>query len=187
VKNSVAAANRILIPALALLAVLGSAIGQALYGEPGVGDHLPLLALGVLFSCWQSLFSWVLTGVDRQGLSAAIALVADGVQLALTWVTVARWGMGGYALSFTLASLLGAILTWVAAGRAIGLTLPVFDWFASPTLAACLATSCGELMETILLREGLTPLPAAGAALGFGVVLYVAGLEALGVKGAKSP
>ena len=55
VKRSVGAANLILIPALALLAVLGSAIGQSLYRDDRVGDHLPLLALGVLFSCWQTL------------------------------------------------------------------------------------------------------------------------------------
>ena len=48
VKRSVGAANLILIPALALLAVLGSAIGQSLYRDERVGDHLPLLALGVL-------------------------------------------------------------------------------------------------------------------------------------------
>lgn len=68
VKRSVGAANLILIPALALLAVLGSAIGQSLYRDDRVGDHLPLLALGVLFSCWQTLSACVLSGVNRQGL-----------------------------------------------------------------------------------------------------------------------
>jgi stage V sporulation protein B len=174
-------ANLILIPALALLAVAGGALGSVLYGEPTVGDHLPLLALGVLFSCWQSLFSYVLTGVDRQGTSAAIALVCDGVQLLLTCLTVARWGMGGYALSFVLSSLLGAVLSWRAVGEQIHLTLPVFSWFASPTLAACLATAWGELLERILLRDGLDPLPSALSALGLGVVLYLAALQAMGV------
>lgn len=74
VKRSVGAANLILIPALALLAVLGSAIGQSLYRDDRVGDHLPLLALGVLFSCWQTLSACVLSGVNRQGASAGIAL-----------------------------------------------------------------------------------------------------------------
>ncbi len=94
VKRSVGAANLILIPALALLAVLGSAIGQSLYRDDRVGDHLPLLALGVLFSCWQTLSACVLSGVNRQGASAGIALAADSVQLVLTCLTVGRWGMG---------------------------------------------------------------------------------------------
>ncbi|MDO4515751.1 MAG: oligosaccharide flippase family protein [Bacillota bacterium] len=181
VRRSVEIANRILIPALALLAVLGSAIGVALYKEPGVADHLSLLALGVLFSCWQSLFSWVLNGVGRQGASAAIALMCDGLQLLLTCLTVGRFGLGGYAVSFAAASLLGAVLTWRVVSREIGLRLPVFSWFAAPTLAACLAASCGDLMETALLRGGLESLPAACGAMVFGLLLYVAGLEAMGV------
>ena len=95
VRRWVSLANLILIPALALLAVLGPALGRALYQEERVGDHLPLLALGVLFSCWQSLGAYVLNGVDRQKASAAIALGADGVQLVLTCLTVGAVGHGG--------------------------------------------------------------------------------------------
>ena len=117
VRRGIGAANLLLIPALALLAVLGDAIGQSLYGDPRVGEHLPLLALGVLFSCWQSLFACVLSGVGRQSAAAAAALASDGVQLVLTCLTVGKWGMGGYALAFALSSLLGAAVSWrVAAG-----------------------------------------------------------------------
>lgn len=182
VRRSIGAANLILIPALALLAVLGSAIGGALYKEPAVGDHLPLLALGVLFSCWQTLFACVLSGVNRQGASAAIALVCDSLQLVLTCVTVARFGMAGYAMSFTLAALLGAVLSWQVVSREMGLKLPVFSWFTAPTLAACLAASCGDLMETILLRGGMGILSAACGGLVFGLLLYLAALQAMGVR-----
>lgn len=184
VKKGVGAANLILIPALALLAVLGPAIGESLYKDPRAGDHLTLLALGVLFSCWQSLSAYVLSGVDRQGASAAIALVADSLQLLLTCLTVGRWGMGGYAFSFALAALVGAVLSWRVVSREIGLSLPVFSWFTAPVLAACLAASCGDLLETILRRGSLGPLAAALTALGFGVVLYLAALQAMGVVGA---
>lgn len=180
VARSVAVSNRILIPALTLLAVLGGSIGTVLYREPTVGQHLPLLALGVLFSCWQSLFSWVLSGIDRQSTSARIALVCDALQLILTCCTVSRLGLLGYALSFTFTSLLGALLTWRAAARAIGLRTPVFSWLTAPALASCLGGACGSLMETILLRAALPPLAASLGALGFGLLLYLAGLEAMG-------
>ena len=189
VKRSVGAANLILIPALALLAVLGSAIGQSLYRDDRVGDHLPLLALGVLFSCWQTLSACVLSGVNRQGASAGIALAADSVQLVLTCLTVGRWGMGGSAFSFALSALLGAVLSWRVVSREIGLSLPVFSWFTAPTLAACLAASCGDLMETVLLRAGLVSFPAAVGGLCFGLLLYLAALQAMGAgsKGGGLP
>ena len=185
VRRWVSLANLILIPALALLAVLGPALGRALYQEERVGDHLPLLALGVLFSCWQSLGAYVLNGVDRQKASAAIALGADGVQLVLTCLTVGQWGMGGYAVSFVLASLVGAVLSWRAVAQATGLALPVFSWFTAPTLAACLAASCGNLMETVLLRAEAGVLPSALGGMGFGLLLYLAALQAMGVWGGK--
>ena len=185
VRRWVSLANLILIPALALLAVLGPALGRALYQEERVGDHLPLLALGVLFSCWQSLGAYVLNGVDRQKTSAAIALGADGVQLVLTCLTVGQWGMGGYAVSFVLASLVGAVLSWRAVAQATGLALPIFAWFTAPTLAACLAASCGDLMETVLLRAEAGVLPSALGGMGFGLLLYLAALQAMGVWGGK--
>lgn len=181
VRRGVGAANLILIPALALLAVLGDAIGQSLYGDPRAGDHLPLLALGVLFSCWQSLFACVLSGVGRQNTAALAALAADGLQLGLTCLTVSRLGMAGYAGAFVLSSLVGAALSWRGVSRAIGLTLPVFQWFAAPALAACLAASCGQLMETVLLRAAVSPLAGAAGGLVFGGLLYLSALQAMGV------
>lgn len=186
VRRSVGASNLILIPALSLLSVLGGAIGSALYKEPRVGEHLPLLALGVLFSCWESLFIWVLTGLNRQTEAAAVSLLCDGVQLVLTCLLVSRLGMGGYALSFTLSTLLGAVLSFVFAARETGLKLPFFSWFAAPVLAACLGGSCGELMETVLLGGGLSPLAAASIAMGFGLLLYLAALQAMGVGQRKT-
>lgn len=186
VRRSVGAANLILIPALTLMAVLGSGIGVALYQEPSVADHLPLLALGVLFSCWQSLFTYVLSGVGRQGAAALISLVCDLLQLTITCLTVGRLGMAGYAAGFALTSLLGAVLTWGVVSRETGLKLPVFSWFAAPTLAACLGASCGDLMETVLLRGGLTALPAAAGAMVFGLLLYLAALQAMGVGSGRS-
>lgn len=180
VSRSVGLANLILIPALALLAVSGPAIGAALYADARVGDHLPLLALGVLFSCWQTLCAAILSGVGRQGAAAGIALAADGVQLVLTCLLVSGRGMQGYAFAFTLSAVLGAALSWWVVAREIGLSLPVFPWFTAPVLSACLAATCGDLMETVLQRSGLSHCAAALGGLGFGLLLYLAALQALG-------
>ena len=189
VSRSVGLANLILIPALALLAVSGPAIGAALYADARVGDHLPLLALGVLFSCWQTLCAAILSGVGRQGAAAGIALAADGVQLVLTCLLVSGRGMQGYAFAFTLSAVLGAALSWRVVAREIGLSLPVFPWFTAPALSACLAATCGDLMETVLQRSGLSPCAAALGGLGFGLLLYLAALQALGAgtKGSGLP
>ena len=180
-ERAVEAANLILLPAMALLAVLGPALGQALYRTHAVGDHLPVLALAVLLSCWHGLFSGVLSGLGRQKTAAGIALACDGVQLALTLVLVSRWGLAGYGVSFALSALLGAAWSWEAVRRETGMRLPVFRWLLAPALSAALAAACGGLMETALLRGGLDALPAALGGLGFGVLLVPAALGAMGV------
>ena len=114
-------------------------------------------------------------------LAALAALAADGLQLGLTCLTVSRLGMAGYAGAFVLSSLVGAALSWRGVSRAIGLTLPVFQWFAAPALAACLAASCGQLMETVLLRAAVSPLAGAAGGLVFGGLLYLSALQAMGV------
>ena len=182
VRRAVGATDLILIPALALLAVLGPELGARLYGEPTVGAHLPLLALGVLFSCWQGLLCCVLSGVDRQGTSAVLCLVCDGAQLVLTCALVGRVGMVGYAAAFTATALLGAALHWAVVAKETGLRLPVGPWLLIPSLAAALAAACAELMQHALLRGGLGDLGAACGALGFGLLVYLAGLQAMGAR-----
>ena len=171
-----------LLPALALLAALGPALGQALYGTYRVGEHLPLLSLGVLFSCWQGLWTGVLSGLGRQRTAAAIALTCDGLQLALTVPAVWRWGLSGYGACFALTALLGAAWSRRAAERETGAGVPLFRWLLAPALTAALAAACGSLMETALLRGGLDPLPAAGGGLAFGALLVPAALGAMGVR-----
>ena len=151
-------------------------------------ESSPLLALGVLFSCWQTLSACVLSGVNRQGASAGIALAADSVQLVLTCLTVAG-GAWGVCLQLCLVGPAGSGAQLGVVSREIGLSLPVFSWFTAPTLAACLAASCGDLMETVLLGPAWVSFPAAVGGLCFGLLLYLAALQAMGAgsKGGGLP
>jgi len=182
IRRSVGAANLVLIPSLALLGAFGGEIGAFFYRDARVGEHLPLLALGVLFACWQGLFAHVLVGLGRQGISAVLSLLFDGLQLILTCLTVANWGLRGYALSFVLCAGLCAFFHWIVVKRAADLTLPVFSWLFAPALSALLGVFCGKLMERALLHGGLSPLAGAWGGLVFGGLLYLAALQAMGVN-----
>lgn len=181
-ERAAVATNLVLLPSLALLAALGPALGQALCGTHEVGELLPLLSLGVLFSCWQGLFSGVLSGVGRQKTAAGIALACDGIQLAVTIASVSRWGLAGYAFSFALSSLLGAARAWKEVSKETGARLSLSRFLAAPGLSSALAASGGGLMETALLRGGLEGLPAALGGMAFGFLLYIAAVDALGVR-----
>ncbi|MEG1999931.1 MAG: oligosaccharide flippase family protein [Evtepia sp.] len=184
IRKSVAAGNFILIPALFFLAVLGPQLGSALYRDPRVGDNMPLLALGVLFSCWQTLLSCSLNGLNFQASAAAIALISDALQLGITVATVGNpiFGLRGFVWGYVISSAVGAVLCWRKIAKETKLKLPFFEWFAAPLLAATLAAACVRLLYLVLLDVGLSVVGSGGVCVLFGSVLYIVTLQAQGIK-----
>lgn len=187
IRKSVAAANLILIPSMALLAVIGPGVGAALYHDVRVGDHMDLLAIGVLLSCWHALMANCLNGLNCQSFSAKVALLSDVIALVVTCLTVGRAeiGLRGFAWGYVISSGVGAFLCWKKLSRETGLQLPAFDWFIAPVLSSALAASCSRLLYTVLLRDGMSLLLAGCACLVFGLLLYLAALQALGISMTK--
>ena len=58
----------------------------------------------------------------------------------------------------------------------------MYEWFAAPVLSSALAAAFSRLLCTILLREGQTVFAASCVALLFGVMLYLAALQAQGIS-----
>lgn len=184
IRKAMGAANLILIPALALLAVIGPRLGAALYQDARVGDHMELLTLGVLLCCWQSLLGSCLNGINYQAAAAKIAILTDVVQLGITILTVGRAeiGLAGFVWGYVISSAMGAYLSWKKLSQATGLSLPIFDWFVAPVLASALAASCTRLLFNVLLRDGMTLFMGGAIALLFGILLYLVTLQAQGVS-----
>lgn len=176
------AANLLLIPSLALLAVVGPKLGVVLYQDSRAGDYMGLLAFGVLFSCWQTLLSNALYGLNRSGAAAGAALCTDGIQLAVTYFTVGRFGLTGFVWGYVLTSALGAWLCWSILSRETKLKLAVFDWFAAPLLGAALSALCTRLLFFHLLGRGVPLVTGGLASLLFGLTLYAAALQAMGIS-----
>lgn len=171
----------LLAPAMALLAVIGPAVGQALYREPTVGGHMTWLALGTLLACIQSVLSGALNGLGREKLGAVNAIVSDVVQLAFTWFAVPRWGLAGFVAGSVLSSLAGAVLDLCAVSRAARLRPGLYRWFARPMLSAALMWGWCRLLFTLLEKSGCPTLWSCLVCAGLGVILYTAALQAQGV------
>lgn len=184
IRKAVGAANLILIPSLALLAVIGPKLGVALYKDDRVGEHMVLLALGVLFSCWESLLANCLNGLNQQASAAKIALFSDAIQLVITLATVGNpeIGLRGFVWGYVISTGIGAYLSWKKLSKETGLSLPLFDWFIAPILASTLAAACARLLYTVLLRDGISMISGGLLSLLFGFVLYLVALQAQGVS-----
>ncbi len=175
------AVSTLMAPAMALLVLFGPRLARALFHSEGAGEHILPLAVGTLLGCYQSVLGGMLNGLGRQREAAVGAIVGDGVQLAVTLLTVERWGLGGFAAGFVLSALVGAALDLRAVLRATGVPLRAREWFFIPLLSALLMGAWGQQFLRILEGNGLASLPACAIAAVFSIVLYLAALQGQGL------
>lgn len=142
------------------------------------------LACVMAMSCGTSVLACSLNGVGRQRAVAAISLLGGAVQLTFTLalVPLSGVGMAGYVAGAVASTALELGLCLWQIVRATGLQVRPFQWLAAPGLASLLAGLVGNLLFRFLKDSGLAPVPAGLATLAFALVLYLAALQAQGVR-----
>lgn len=171
-----------MLPAMAMLAVIGPDLGRILFGQEGAGAFLLPLSAAMALSCYHSTFAAVLNGVGHQTSSALISLLCGAGQLLSTVLAVPVLGIEGFVLGTLATSLLGAVLSGWRVVRSTGLPPQIFQWVTAPGLAALLMALCCNLLLLELKGRGMGVLGADLAVLVFGAVLYLAALQAQGVR-----
>jgi len=182
VGQALRAVSALVFPACALLCAQASVLGRLLFREPSAGSYALPLAAGVAAAAIEAVLASCLNGLGRQTVGARNSLLCGAFQLGVTWWRMGLPGVGlrGYVEGFVLSSLLGAGLNGWSVARAIGLRAQWFRWFTAPGLGAVLAGLCVRLLLPILTRAGLSQAAACLWGLGFGCLLYLAALAAMG-------
>ena len=182
IAKALSAVSALALPAMGLMAVLGEELGWLLFRQ-NTGEYLLPLAAATALSCYQAVLGASLNGVGRQGTVAWISLVCDGVQLAFTacLVGVPSIGMGGFVLGTLVSSALGLVLCAWRLGAFTGLRPQVFRWITAPGLAALLSALTTNLLFQVLRDSGVPVLYRLTGALAFGLILYLAALNAQGM------
>lgn len=177
------ATSVLMLPAAALLVVVGPTLGQLLFGDARVGEYMLPLAVGVLISCYRSVLASALNGLGRQRAVAYNSILCDGVELVFIWFTVGIPGVGmkGYVAGFLVSSLLGLMMNLISTIRVTKLRLRLFEWLVSPGLAALLMGLCVNLLFRWTCDHGLALPLAVAACILFGVLEYLTALQAQGV------
>lgn len=173
----------LILPSMALMAVLGPDLAVLLFGEAEAGGYLLPLGVATALGSFHSVLGGVLNGVSRQGETALISLVCDGVQLAFVFaVSLPGVGMDAFVAGTVISSALGAAACAWRAGRWTGLRLPLFQCVTAPGLACALSALTGRLLLQYLKDAGLGVLAAGAVTLVYALVLYLAALQAQGVS-----
>ena len=184
ISQTISAVSLLTLPCMAFMVVVGPDLGRAMFHQDGVGEYLIPLACVMAMSCGTSVLASALNGVGRQRTVAAISLTGGAVQLAFTLALVPLPGVGmaGYVAGAVAATALELGLCLWQTVRATGLEVRPFQWMAAPGLAAALAGLTGNLLFQVLKDSGLDPVPAGLATLVFALILYLAALQAQGVR-----
>ena len=184
VDGAMLATSVLMLPAMALLSVLGPDLAVRLFREPAAGAFLTPLAVSVALSCWRSVLACALNGVGRQAAAARNALIAGAAELALTALTVGLPGVGlrGYVLAALVSEGLGLALNLASLCRAAELRPQLFRWLAAPGLAALLMGLDVNLLYCVLRDRDFSGALSGGVCLLFGAVVYLAALSAQGVS-----
>ena len=182
VSQALSAVSLLTLPAMAGMVVLGPDLGRLLFRQE-TRYLLPLAVVNAM-SCLCSVLCCALNNVGRQRTVAAISLLGGGVQAALTFLLVPLpgVGMGGYVAGAVWATGLELVLCFAAAARHAGLSLDIFRWLTAPGLASLLAGLNANLLLRVLRDRDAALLPSVLAVLLFGGILYLAALQAQGVR-----
>ncbi len=184
ISQAISAVSLLTLPCMAFMVVVGPDLGRAMFHQAGVGEYLIPLACVMAMSCGTSVLACALNGVGRQRTVAAISLTGGVVQLGFTLALVPLPGVGmaGYVAGAAVSTALELGLCLWQVVRVTGLAVRPFQWMAAPGLASVLAGLTGNLLFRVLKDSGLAPVPAGLATLVFALVLYLASLQAQGVK-----
>ena len=175
------ATSLLMAPAMALLTVVGPPLARVVFKNDAAGNYMVPLAAGTLLTCWQTVLSGALNGIGRQGLAARNAIVSDAVQLAFTYFAVGLRGLEGFVEGFVLSSLVGMVLNLISILGQTALRPKWADWFLCPLLGANLMGLCANLLFRICLDGGLALPAACISAVGLGLIVYLAALQAQGL------
>lgn len=182
VQRSLMAVSVLILPSMALMAVLGPDLAVLLYGQREAGENLLPLAIAMIFSCYHGVLNGVLSGIEKQGQSALVSLLCDAVQLGFVF-TVAWPGVGirGFVAGMLVSEILGAVLCAWCVRRGTGVRISFFECITAPGLGALLMGLTANLLFRYLKDSGVPVTAAVTAAVVYGLLIYLAALQAQGI------
>ncbi|MGI5963278.1 MAG: oligosaccharide flippase family protein [Lawsonibacter sp.] len=182
-RRAVDVVSVIVLPAMALMVVLGPDLSRFLFQQEQAGTYLLPLAVAMALSSFCSLLGGVLNGIGCQRQVAAVSLLGGIILLGFTFALVPLPGIGmdGYVAGVLVSTLVETVLCFWFAKRHTGLHLEFFSWMVAPGLASLLSALNTNLLLQHLKRSGISLVLAWLICFCFAILLYLAALSAQGV------
>jgi stage V sporulation protein B len=181
-KSAVRGALLVGIPASVGLLTLPTEISALVFGDPGAGVPLRIMAFSATFLCLQQTTASVLNGVGKVGLPLRNGLIGVACATLANYVFTGIPGVDikGAAFGIGLGFLITGILNTIDCGKLTGAGLKLFmtGWRAAVGSAIMFPVVQG--INGLLLMRTLSCAVSASCAILTGVVVYGLALVFLG-------
>jgi|GEM_PF-308785 len=127
ISRAITVTSFVVLPMLAVSAVLGESLGRQLFGQEIDGKYLIPLAVGMAFAIYMSITGSILNGLGKQNSAAFNFILGNAVELALVYSLVAKpeIRMNGYVAAFVISAAITAGLNLQARGCGLQAENPV--------------------------------------------------------------
>ncbi|MBR6607850.1 MAG: polysaccharide biosynthesis C-terminal domain-containing protein [Oscillospiraceae bacterium] len=166
---------------LSVLLPLGRPIAQLVYGQPGAGEHIPLLSAAAFLTFYHITTGGILNGIGLQKKSSASVVVTGISEILLTWLLVTPMGIAGYAVACIGSELIGTGMNFYWIRKAAALQFRIRNWFATPYLSGAAGALCAGICYDFLLSR-IHPTAALFLSAAAAVTVYAASLSFLGLR-----
>lgn len=181
-KSAVRGALLVGIPASVGLLTLPTEISALVFGDPGAGVPLRIMAFGATFLCLQQTTASVLNGVGKVGVPLRNGLIGAACATLANYVFTGIPGVDikGAAFGIGLGFLITGTLNMIDCGKMTGSGLKLFatGWRAAAGSAIMFPVVKG--INGLLLMRTLSSAVSASCAILTGVVVYGLALVFLG-------
>ncbi len=172
------------IPSMTLMLIFGKRLGELLYRNPSVGNHLPILTLITLLGFYYAVSESILESIGMQKRCSVLTVAASMLGLICTLLLggAMKWGMEGFLLGELLSSLLGAGCCVLWLKKETGLCIRWKNWLLRPLFASVLSGLWVRLISYVLDSVLCSPVLSLGLCVAVFLAGYLCFLRLLGTN-----
>lgn len=144
-------------PFAVLMYVLAEPICLYMYGQPGVGSMLRMMAPAALFIYFQAPLQAALQALERPGSALINTLIGSTVKLSLIYLLASRpeYGILGAVIAITVNIMLVTILHWNSIVRLLNFRMQLSDFIKVAFCMAGTGLASYTVMQSIWIAEGI--------------------------------
>lgn len=172
----------LIAPSLAIMLPLGNMLAKLIYNQPAAGDHILLLSIATFFTFYHITTGNILNGIGMQKKASASIVLTGVSEIILTWFSVGKFGIAGYALACIGCEIIGVAMNfyWVVHGAKISVQWK--NWFATPFLSGGAAGLCTWLLFRYLTQMALPQMAVLVLCILCALGVFTLCLHFLGIR-----